>query len=69
MGNLGWTSLWTLGLLVASVVFALLFVRIDSGNPNGFVDFQVFRNMTYTGATISNFRLRYYLVDGGYIAV
>jgi DHA2 family multidrug resistance protein-like MFS transporter len=31
------------------------FFRIESGNPNGFVDFRLFRNMTYTGATISNF--------------
>ena len=56
-GNLGWTSIWTLGLLAASVVFAVLFVRIEAGKPNGFVDFKLFRNMTYTGATISNFLL------------
>jgi DHA2 family multidrug resistance protein-like MFS transporter len=46
-----------LGLLVASIVFAVLFFRVESGNPNGFVDFKLFRNMTYTGATISNFLL------------
>jgi DHA2 family multidrug resistance protein-like MFS transporter len=56
-GNLGWTSLPTLGLIAASVVFAVLFVRAESGNPHGFVDFKLFRNMTYTGATISNFLL------------
>jgi DHA2 family multidrug resistance protein-like MFS transporter len=42
---------------VAGVAFAVLFFRIESGNPDGFVDFGLFRNMTYTGATISNFLL------------
>jgi len=56
-GNLGWTSLPTLALLATSIIFAILFFRIESGNPNGFVDFTLFRNMTYTGATISNFLL------------
>ena len=56
-GAMGWTSLPTLGLLAASVVFAFLFFRVESRNPDGFVDFKLFRNMTYTGATISNFLL------------
>jgi DHA2 family multidrug resistance protein-like MFS transporter len=53
--TLGWTSPGALGLLAASILFGVLFFRIESGNPNGFVDFRLFRNMTYTGATISNF--------------
>ena len=56
-GNLGWGSLPTLGLLAAAAVFAVLFVRAEAGNPNAFVDFKLFRNLTYTGATISNFLL------------
>ena len=55
--NMGWASVPTLSLLAASVLFAIIFFRIESGNPNGFVDFKLFRNMTYTGATISNFLL------------
>jgi len=55
--TLGWTSIAALGLLAASIIFGVLFFRIESGNPNGFVDFKLFRNMTYTGATISNFLL------------
>lgn len=55
--NLGWASLPTLGLLAASILFGVLFFRIESRNPDGFVDFKLFRNMTYTGATISNFLL------------
>jgi DHA2 family multidrug resistance protein-like MFS transporter len=56
-GNMGWTSLPSLALLAVSIVFAVLFFRQESGNPNGFVDFGLFKNMTYTGATISNFLL------------
>ncbi|HET6681484.1 MAG TPA: MFS transporter [Gemmatimonadaceae bacterium] len=55
--SLGWTSLPALGLMATSIVFAVLFFRIESRNPNGFVDFKLFRNLTYTGATISNFLL------------
>src|SRR5690606_15490492 len=56
-GNLGWTSLPTLGLLATSIIFAVLFFRVETNNPHGFVDFNLFRHMTYTGATISNFLL------------
>jgi DHA2 family multidrug resistance protein-like MFS transporter len=55
--SLGWASLAALGLLAVTVISGILFFRIESGNPNGFVDFTLFRNMTYTGATISNFLL------------
>ena len=54
---LGWTSPAALGLLGVSIVFGVMFFKIESGNPDGFVDFKLFRNMTYTGATISNFLL------------
>jgi len=55
-GNkLGWTSPVSLGLLAATVVFGLLFFRIEVKASNAFFDFSLFRNATYTGATISNF--------------
>ncbi|RDK08303.1 MFS transporter [Cupriavidus lacunae] len=55
-GNkLGWTSAMGLGLLAATVVFGLLFFRIESKVSNAFFDFSLFKNATYTGATISNF--------------
>ena len=54
---LGWTSPAALGLLAVSLVFGFLFVRAELGNPNSFVDFKLFKNMTFTGATISNFLL------------
>jgi MFS transporter, DHA2 family, multidrug resistance protein len=56
-GSMGWTSVPTLVLPAASILFAILFFRVESRNPRGFVDFALFRNMTYTGATISNFLL------------
>ena len=33
------------------------FFRTESGNPNAFVDFKLFKNMVYTGATLSNLLL------------
>jgi Arabinose efflux permease len=56
-GRMGWTSAPTLALLATSVLFGVLFFRVESRKSDGFVDFALFRNMTYTGATISNFLL------------
>jgi DHA2 family multidrug resistance protein-like MFS transporter len=54
---LGWTSAASLGLLTVTVVFGVIFFRVESANENAFVDFRLFRNATYTGATISNLLL------------
>lgn len=54
-GTMGWASPLAIGLAVATVVAAVAFFRIESGNPDGFVDLGLFRNRTYTGATLSNF--------------
>lgn len=55
-GNkLGWISPIGLGLLAATVVFGWLFFRIEHRASNSFFDFSLFKNTTYTGATISNF--------------
>ena len=53
----GWTGLPTLALLVVAVVFGIIFYRLESNNPNAFVQFGLFRNLTFTGATISNLLL------------
>ncbi len=55
--NLGWTSPWTLSLSAVTLAFGWLFLGIESRNSNPFVDFKLFHNPTYTGATISNFLL------------
>ena len=57
-GNkMGWTSPVILGLGAASVVFGAAFFMIESKADNAFFDFKLFRNPTYTGATLSNFLL------------
>lgn len=38
-------------------MFGAIFFRTESGNVNAFVDFGLFRNMTYTGTTLSNLLL------------
>lgn len=53
--TLGWGSAVVIGLGVVFVVAAAAFFRIEIGNAHGFVDFRLFRNPVYTGATISNF--------------
>lgn len=55
--KLGWASPAALGLLATAIVFGLLFYKIESGNANAFVQFRLFKNLTYTGATISNLLL------------
>lgn len=55
--QLGWLSRASLGLLAIALVVGFVFFRVESGNPDEFVDFRLFRNMTYTGATLSNLLL------------
>jgi MFS transporter, DHA2 family, multidrug resistance protein len=56
-GDLGWTSPASLALIAITLVVGFLFFRAESGNANAFVDFRLFRNLTYTGATLSNLLL------------
>nr|WP_120492199.1 MFS transporter [Corynebacterium lactis] len=53
--SLGWASGTTLGLVGVAVVFAVAFVRAERRSATPFVDFALFRNRTFTGATVSNF--------------
>ncbi|OAE56604.1 MFS transporter [Achromobacter mucicolens] len=53
--NLGWSSPTALGLLAITAVFGWLFMHLESKASNAFFDFSLFKNSTYTGATISNF--------------
>jgi DHA2 family multidrug resistance protein-like MFS transporter len=52
---LGWRSPAVMLLTVLFVVATMIFFRIESDNPGAFVDLTLFRNRTYTGATLSNF--------------
>ena len=53
----GWTSPTALGLTAVAIIAGALFFRAEKAAPNPFVNFALFRNPTYTGATISNFLL------------
>ena len=54
---LGWTSPVIIALAVVFIIAGTAFFKVESGNPNGFVDLSLFGNMTYSGATLSNFLL------------
>lgn len=55
--SMGWTSPMALLILGTGLVFGYLFIRIESKLPNAFVDFKLFKNPTFTGATVSNLLL------------
>jgi DHA2 family multidrug resistance protein-like MFS transporter len=55
--KLGWTSLPVLVLSAVALVTGALFVGVETRTSAAFVDFALFRNSVYTGATISNFLL------------
>ena len=55
--TLGWLSPVIIVLAVVFVIAAIIFFKIESGNANGFVDLTLFKNKTYSGATLSNFLL------------
>jgi len=53
----GWTSPYSLVLIAATVIFGMLFFRVEARTSAAFVDFTLFKNPTFTGATVSNFLL------------
>lgn len=55
--NFGWTSLPVLVLTGVALAGGFLFVRIETRTSAAFVDFSLFSNSTYMGATLSNFLL------------
>jgi DHA2 family multidrug resistance protein-like MFS transporter len=54
---LGWLNPVVITLAVVFVLAAVVFFRVESGNPDSFVDLGLFNNKTYAGATLSNFLL------------
>lgn len=55
--RIGWSSPVILVLAALAVAGLYAFFRIERSKENGFIDFNLFSNKTYTGATISNFLL------------
>ncbi|WP_010093611.1 MFS transporter [Ornithinibacillus scapharcae] len=55
--ELGWTSFITLLVAVVSVVGIVVFIYYEGRKSNALIDFKLFKNKGYTGATVSNFLL------------
>ncbi len=55
--NIGWMSLAGMGLLLVTVVAGLIFLQIETKHKTPFLNLNVFKNGTFTGATLSNFML------------
>lgn len=53
--SIGWTSWITWALIAISVGSLTWFIRAEMGNSNALVDFTLFKNSVFTGATVSNF--------------
>ena len=54
-GKLGWTSPAALTLVAMTVIAGVLFFKAEGKAAGPFIDFKLFDNKTFTGATISNF--------------
>ena len=55
--DFGWTSWITIVLLVVAIIGAIVFIKVENGKSNALIDFELFKNTPYTGATVSNFLL------------
>jgi DHA2 family multidrug resistance protein-like MFS transporter len=55
--EIGWTSPLAFALAAAALAVGAMFIRVETTARHPFVNFALFRNSTYTGATISNFLL------------
>ncbi|SDB80789.1 MFS transporter, DHA2 family, multidrug resistance protein [Raineyella antarctica] len=55
--KIGWTSPITLGLAALAIAAYAVFYFVERGKATPFIDFKLFKNTTFTGATISNFLL------------
>lgn len=55
--DLGWTSSVSLLLILVTLVFSIAFITIENRISEAFIDFRLFKNSIYTGATLSNFLL------------
>ena len=53
----GWTNSKSLVALAVAVIGLIVFVKFEKGKEVVLVDFAVFKNKAYTGATVSNFLL------------
>lgn len=55
--ELGWTSMTIIVLAIIVIIGIIAFYKVERSSANSFVDFSLFENRGYLGATISNFLL------------
>ncbi|MCG7343545.1 MFS transporter [Sporosarcina sp. ACRSL] len=55
--DLGWTSAITILLAVVTIVGAIVFYKVEKKKAIALIDFSLFKNKPYAGATYSNFLL------------
>ena len=55
--NIGWLNLPGIGLLAVTLIGGLAFLQIETKHKTPFLNLNVFKNGTFTGATLSNFML------------
>lgn len=55
--DFGWTSLLTLGLALITLIGLFIFIKRSKKKEHALIDFSLFKNKPYTGATVSNFLL------------
>ncbi|HET9126583.1 MAG TPA: MFS transporter [Propionibacteriaceae bacterium] len=55
--QMGWASPTTLGLAAVALVGGVAFALVERRRATPFIDFSLFKNVTFTGATLSNFLL------------
>ena len=55
--DFGWTSARSLGLLAVVIIGLIVFIKVEKSKEIVLIDFSVFKNKPYSGATASNFLL------------
>ena len=55
--DFGWTSTRSLGLLAVVIIGLIVFIKVEKSKEIVLIDFSVFKNKPYSGATASNFLL------------
>ncbi|MDD2364152.1 MAG: MFS transporter [Eubacteriales bacterium] len=56
-GQRGWLHPLNIGLALLTIVALVVFYKIEAKKDNAFIDLNLFKEKTFTGATISNFML------------
>ncbi|MBB6447942.1 MFS transporter [Bacillus benzoevorans] len=55
--DFGWTSLRTIFFAAVTIIGAIVFLKIEKSKEIVLIDFSLFKNKPYSGATLSNFLL------------